>query len=126
MEVRNWNHVCQNVPVDTATFWAGQVVKFCNGGLQDSGAVFVKQDNIKQEVVHRDLQEIKVEDLGIKMEVKEELVVKEEVVEDLSLDNLRSLDALSLDFVKKEPGADSDSESEADLLERLFGKAESK
>ena len=104
--MRNWNHVCQNVPVDTATFWAGQVVKFCNGGLQDSGAVFVKQDNIKQEVVHRDLQEIKVEDLGIKMEVKEELVVKEEVVEDLSLDNLRSLDALSLDFVKKEPGAE--------------------
>ena len=82
------------------------MVKFCNGGLQDSGAVFVKQDNIKQEVVHRDLQEIKVEDLVIKMEVKEELVVKEEVVEDLSLDNLRSLDALSLDFVKKEPGAE--------------------
>ena len=104
--MRNWNHVCQNVPVDTATFWASQVVKFCNGGLQDSGAVFVKQDNIKQEVVHRDLQEIKVEDLGIKMEVKEELVVKEEVVEDLSLENLRSLDALSLDFVKKEPGAE--------------------
>ena len=27
-------------------------------------------------------------------------------MEDLSLDNLRSLDALSLDFVKKEPGAE--------------------
>ena len=104
--MRNWNHVCQNVPVDTATFWAGQVIKFCNGGLQDSGAIFVKQDNIKQEVVHRDMQEIKDEDLGIKMEVKEELVVKEEIAEDLSLDNLRSLDALSLDFVKKEPGAE--------------------
>ena len=99
--------MCQNVPVDTATYWASQVVDFCNGGLEDSGAVFVKQDNIKQEIVLKDMKDIKVEvgeEFGIKVEVKEELVVKEEVVDPgyNSLDNLRSLNDLCLDFVKNE------------------------
>ena len=99
--------MCQNVPVDTATYWASQVVDFCHGGLKDSGAVFVKQDNIKQEIVLKDMKDIKVEvgeEFGIKVEVKEELVVKEEVVDPgyNSLDNLRSLNDLCLDFVKNE------------------------
>ena len=99
--------MCQNVPVDTATYWASQVVDFCNGRLKDSGAVFVKQDNIKQEIVLKDMKDIKVEvgeEFGIKVEVKEELVVKEEVVDPgyNSLDNLRSLNDLCLDFVKNE------------------------
>ena len=29
-QVRKWNHVCQNVPVDTATYWATLVLDFCN------------------------------------------------------------------------------------------------
>ena len=37
-QVRKWNHVCQNVPVDTATL----VLDFCNGNLKDSAAIFVK------------------------------------------------------------------------------------
>ena len=41
-QVRKWNHVCQNVPVDTATYWATLVLDFCNGSLKDSGAIFVK------------------------------------------------------------------------------------
>ena len=53
-QVKNWNHICQNVPVDTARYWAAQVLDFCNGDLEDSGANFVKQDNIKQDVVLKD------------------------------------------------------------------------
>ena len=41
-QVRKWNHVCQNVPVDTATYRATLVLDFCNGSLKDSGAIFVK------------------------------------------------------------------------------------
>ena len=106
--MKNWNHVCQNVPVDTATYWASQVLDFCDGRLEDSGAIFVKQDNIKKEIVLKDMKDVKVEvgeDFGIKVEIKEEMVVKEEVEDPdhNSLNNLRSLDSLCLDFVKKEP-----------------------
>ena len=109
-QVRNWNHVCQNVPVDTATYWATQVLDFCNGRLKDSGAIFIKQDNIKQEIVLTDMKDVKVEvgeEFGIKVEITEELVVKEEVEDPdyNSLNNLRSIDSLCLDFVKKEPEA---------------------
>ena len=109
--------MCQNVPVDTATYWASQVVDFCNGGLKDSGAVFVKQDNIKQEIVLKDMKDIKVEvgeEFGIKVEVKEELVVKEEVVDPgyNSLDNLRSLNDLCLDFVKNEEKVEINDEND--------------
>lgn len=34
-----------------ATYWTTLVLNFCNGSLEDSGAIFVKQDNIsKQEI----------------------------------------------------------------------------
>ena len=83
--LRNWNHVCQNVPVDTAAAWAHQVVAFCRGELQLSQHQFIKQDNLKQEVVARE-GTIKVEPVEIKQEEgvmmkQEEYVVKQEPIE---------------------------------------------
>ena len=69
-QVKNWNHICQNVPVDTARYWAAQVLDFCNDDLEDSGANFVKQDNIKQDVVLKDMDDDKVGEAPFKMTQK--------------------------------------------------------
>jgi len=50
-DVKNINHVCQTVPVNTAKDWADEVVKFCRGELQFSEGDFVKQDNMTQQVL---------------------------------------------------------------------------
>ena len=49
--VKNINHVCQTVPVNTARDWADEVVKFCQGKLELSREEFVKQDNMTQQCV---------------------------------------------------------------------------
>ena len=49
--VKNINHVCQTVPVNTARDWADEVVKFCRGELELSEEVFVKQDNMTQQII---------------------------------------------------------------------------
>ena len=49
--VKNINHVCQTVPVNTAKDWAGEVVKFCRGELEMSQEDFVKQDNMTQQII---------------------------------------------------------------------------
>ena len=46
--VKQMNHICQTVPVNTAKDWTEEVVKFCRGELRLSDAVFVKQDNTDQ------------------------------------------------------------------------------
>ena len=63
---RNWNHICQNVPVNTAADWAREVVKFCRGELEMSPFSFLKQDNVSQRIVQK-------ED-PVKMEIKEEVL----------------------------------------------------
>lgn len=45
---KNWNHICQNVPVKTATFIGSQIKEYLDGNLPISSTSFVKQDNIKQ------------------------------------------------------------------------------
>jgi len=50
-DVKNINHVCQTVPVNTARDWAEEVVKFCRGDLELSDGDFVKQDNMTQQVL---------------------------------------------------------------------------
>ena len=50
-DVKNINHVCQTVPVNTARDWADEVVKFCRGELLFSEGDFVKQDNMTQQVL---------------------------------------------------------------------------
>lgn len=49
--VKNVNHICQNVPVNTAHDWAVEVVKFCRGQATMSDFSFLKQDNIAQTFV---------------------------------------------------------------------------
>ena len=49
--VKQMNHMCQTVPVNTAKDWTEEVVKFCRGELRLSDAVFVKQDNTAQTII---------------------------------------------------------------------------
>lgn len=49
-ENRVWNHIAQNVPVNTAAYYTDQVIKYVNGKLRDSGHKFIMQDNITQQI----------------------------------------------------------------------------
>ena len=49
--LRDINHIAQNVPTCTAKDMASEVLKYINGELPDSGKDFVKQCNISEEVV---------------------------------------------------------------------------
>ena len=44
------NHICQNVPVTTATDWTHEIVRFLKGEIQEFGGDFVKQNNISQRI----------------------------------------------------------------------------
>jgi len=48
---KNINHICQNVPVNTAKDWADEVVRFCEGRSEMTNFTFLKQDNISKSVV---------------------------------------------------------------------------
>ena len=50
-DIKNINHICQTVPVNTAFDWTDEAVKFCNGELEFSDSDFVKQDNITQKII---------------------------------------------------------------------------
>ena len=39
---KNINHVCQNVPVNTAADWAEEVVKFCRGEAEMTDYTFLR------------------------------------------------------------------------------------
>lgn len=45
---KNWNHISQNVPVNTATYIGEQIKCYLNNELPIASTPFVKQDNIKQ------------------------------------------------------------------------------
>ena len=47
---RNINHLCQNVPVNTAADWAAEVVRFCRGEAKMTEYTFLRQDNINQTI----------------------------------------------------------------------------
>ena len=51
--VKNLNHICQNVPVTTASDMAEQVLKFCDGRLSNQmwDTDYLVQDNRKQAIV---------------------------------------------------------------------------
>ena len=44
------NHICQNVPVTTATDWTNEILRFLKGEIQEFGGDFVKQNNIAQRI----------------------------------------------------------------------------
>eukprot|EP00091_Calanus_sinicus_P021550 TRINITY_DN6434_c0_g1_i2.p1 TRINITY_DN6434_c0_g1~~TRINITY_DN6434_c0_g1_i2.p1 ORF type:complete len:215 (-),score=80.04 TRINITY_DN6434_c0_g1_i2:101-745(-) len=58
---KNWNRVCQNVPLNTASDWAAEVLKFCRGQLEMTSFSFLKQDNCSQRIVEKQFTEIKQE-----------------------------------------------------------------
>ena len=49
--VKNINHIAQNVPVHTAKDWADEVKLFCLGKLKMTAYTYMKQDNITQETI---------------------------------------------------------------------------
>ena len=51
--VKNLNHICQNVPVTTASDMAEQVLKFCDGRLSNQmwDTDYMVQDNRKQAII---------------------------------------------------------------------------
>jgi site-specific DNA-cytosine methylase len=51
------NHICQNVPVTTATDWTNEIVRFIKGEIQEFGGDFVKQNNIAQRIDYIDKNE---------------------------------------------------------------------
>ena len=52
---KHWNHVCQNVPVDTAKDWTEEVIKFCYGKYTKTSFTFLKQDNCAKKIVEYDM-----------------------------------------------------------------------
>merc|ERR1719370_283137 len=67
---KNWNHVCQNVPLNTASDWAAEVLRFCRGEAEMTNFSFLKQDNCSQRIVEKEFTKIKTE---IKVEQEEAL-----------------------------------------------------
>ena len=47
---KNWNHICQNVPVKTATFIANNLKDYLLGELPISEAEFMKQSNFTESI----------------------------------------------------------------------------
>lgn len=45
-----FNHICQNVPVNTATDWTGEILRFLKDEITEYGGDFVKQNNISQKI----------------------------------------------------------------------------
>ena len=58
---KNYNHICQNVPVQTATDMANEVKKYINGELVMIDADFVIQNNVKK-TYHADIRRPTVEE----------------------------------------------------------------
>jgi len=67
---KNWNHVCQNVPLNTASDWAAEVLRFCRNEAEMTNFSFLKQDNCSQRIVEKEFTKIKTE---IKVEQEEAL-----------------------------------------------------
>jgi hypothetical protein len=50
----SFNHICQNVPVNTATDWTGEIIRYLKGEITEFGGSFLKQNNISQRIDHAD------------------------------------------------------------------------
>ncbi len=46
----HWNHICQNVPVKTASDWTREVIRFIKGEIKEFGGAFVKQNNESKKI----------------------------------------------------------------------------
>jgi len=54
---KNWNHICQNVPVKTSEYVSMQIKEYLMSQLPISNLTFVKQDNIKQQIDTKELSQ---------------------------------------------------------------------
>jgi len=48
LNTKQWNHICQNVPVKTAEDMMGQIVKYLQGDLDKVNTTYILQDNKRQ------------------------------------------------------------------------------
>jgi hypothetical protein len=46
LDKSHWNHIAQNVPVNTARDWTLEVIKYIKGELPSSGEKLYKQNNL--------------------------------------------------------------------------------
>ena len=99
---RNWNHICQNVPVTTAADWAAQVAMFCRGQLEMTPFVFMKQDNCQQRVVEKVVGKVKME-------------IKDEVIDDEYVNNY--LANVDLNALKEEMMSGEDEKVKIEVKE---------
>ena len=114
---RNWNHICQNVPVNTAADWAGEVAKFCRGELELTPWAFIKQDNISQRIVDKAVGDIKTEikTEEIKAEIKMEMI--DQQTELLSSLYQTVKEELKLEDIKQEIKQEIEEDDKKDVLE---------
>lgn len=49
-EDKHWNHICQNVPVNTAADCCTEILKYLQNEVDEYGGSFVKQNNINQKI----------------------------------------------------------------------------
>jgi len=97
-DVKNMNHICQNVPVNTAKDVANEVVKFCKGESEMTKFKFLKQDNVRRRLME-------TEPLGqaekvAKVEEKVKLVVTDppdQNVENVRVENVNKSNVLETD-----------------------------
>jgi len=122
---QNINHIAQNVPVATAQDWAEEVVKFCRGECEMTEFTFMKQDNMKQEVVYAESEDFfgpvpwnYFEDIGCsKVDFADELddIIFEAEIETIDIeddeDEVVELTWLNLDK-KFDPDENRNNESE--------------
>ena len=71
---RKMNHLCQNVPVNTAADWAEEVVRFCRGEAEMTEVAFLRQDNVAQ----RCMDSLPGEKKGVKKEKTERKILEKE------------------------------------------------
>jgi len=117
---QNINHVCQNVPVNTAKDWADEVVKFCQGKAEMTRYTFMKQDNVNKQIVETFPPQAHEERLALKrkaVQVKwEKKMIKSEV--GFNVDALLKQEELS---IKQEIDYNSDYSIGSGYMDSRYG-----
>ena len=60
-DIKNINHIAQNVPVTTAKDMTLQVMKFINGELKNTDYEFMKIDNVSKKIITTNKRQLKLE-----------------------------------------------------------------
>ena len=103
--MKSVNHICQNVPVNTAQDWAEEVVRFCRGEAEMSSYTYLKQDNITQSIVENFPPTLRGQLLGSKASEKKR--------------KLSNADIKSGKFLKKEIKDEIKTEIKSELAQEI-------